>query len=404
MFRRMITSIIRRPLYSAVVILFAAVLAVVACYLHKSGIEEQKSFEASYASVPVTFRVTDLDGSKPGVILGWIVDLFDENGLDPNFAPYVDQLHVRVSYYGNCTYIFADDNGLASNGTSYLRVAGITSLYVAEELTENWGGEVCWKDGYDESILGTEEEVCLVPESMKDAQEVKAVFDTVVHKYGGEYEIITTTKTLRVAGYYVDYGNSRIYCPYSVMERMHAELGISKEIKELCAILNDNNNLASLKQTAAEWFAEPNAAGEPTPWNKFGYEYFLYALDIEDTMLHELETSMKNSMRLNKIASVVVLVLSGGAGFLTGFLVIRARKREIALMRTMGASHPAIFLELVLEQMACVAVGILAGGAAYLWQPVEKLALFGGIYFVGLTTALLVFLYKNLLTIIKEDE
>lgn len=104
------------------------------------------------------------------------------------------------------------------------------------------------------------------------------------------------------------------------------------------------------------------------------------------------------------MASAVVLALSAGAGFLTGFLVIRSRKREIVLMRTMGASQVSIYGELALEQLACIVVGILVVGSYTLWQPVGNLALFGCVYYIGLTVALPIFLRKNLLTTVKADE
>jgi hypothetical protein len=127
-------------------------------------------------------------------------------------------------------------------------------------------------------------------------------------------------------------------------------------------------------------------------------------MDIDDSMLINLEVNLKNSLRLNRLASAVVFALSAATGFLTGFLVIRSRKREISLMRTMGASHPSIFAELALEQVICIALGIGLGGSYTLWEPMQKLMLFGGIYFVGLAAALIVFLHKNLLTTMKEDE
>jgi ABC-type antimicrobial peptide transport system permease subunit len=242
-----------------------------------------------------------------------------------------------------------------------------------------------------------------MPESMKDWQQIEMTFE---HTYmsGLESKTNKTTHIFEVAGYYIDKGNSRIYCPYAVMQKIHAQLGAAKEMEEVCAVLNDNSNLPQLREAAALWFAEPNPSGEKTPWGRFDYEYYLYALDIDDYMLKNLESNMKSSMQLNSLASAAVFILSAGAGFLTGFLVIRARKREIALMRTMGASHPAIFLELALEQLLCVVGGIVVGGAVFLWQPLEQLALFGGIYFVGLSIALVIFLCKNLMTTIKEDE
>ena len=404
MIKRLFRNNIRRPLYSLAVLLFATVMTLVLCFLHKSAQDEQKSFEETFVSVPVAFRVTDLDGSKPGTVEGWITDLFTEQGMAPNLAPYVAQLYTRVSRSGTYITYTTDARDFIVKVNNPVTVAGIGSLYVAEELTENWGGQTHWYEGFDESILLTEELVCLLPESMKDMTEIELHF---THTYTvGDFETVTvnTSRTFRVAGYYVDKGNSRIYCPYPAMKQIFAELSASKDLEEVCAILNDNNSLPQLRETAAQWFAQPNPTGEKTPWGRFGYESYFYALDIDDYMLRNLETNMKNSMQLNYLASVVVFVLSAGAGFLTGFLVIRARKREISLMRTMGASHPAIFMELALEQLMCVAAGILLGGMLFAWQPVQKLLLFGGIYVVGLSIALVIFLSKNLLTTMKEDE
>ena len=396
MFKRIVRNGMRRPAYSIAVVLVTAVLTIVLCYLHRTGQEELRSYEQTFASIPVLFRVTDLDGSKPSTIPGWIADLFTDRGMQPNIAPYVGKLYSRVSRTGTQT----DEDGMTRSVT----VAGIGALYVAEELTENWGGQTFWFEGYDESILVTDQPVCLVPESMQDMQQVELQFQ---HTYSvSEHQTSTKTvnRTFQVIGYYVDQGNTTLYCPYGTMTELHAELGASKEVEEVCAVLKDNNSLPQLRQAAAEWFAEPNPSGEKTPWGRFDNEYYLYALDIDDYMLRSLESNMKSSMQLNQLASAVVFILSAGAGFLTGFLVIRARKREIALMRTLGASHGAIFLELALEQTMCVLAGIFLGGIGFLWQPMDRLGLFAGIYTAGLALALVIFLRKNLLTTIKEDE
>ena len=100
----------------------------------------------------------------------------------------------------------------------------------------------------------------------------------------------------------------------------------------------------------------------------------------------------------------MIFLLSAGAGFLTGFLLVRARKREITLMRTVGASQNKIFAEFAWEQMLCVVLGILLGGSYTLWQPFQNLILFSIIYFSGLAAALIVFLRLNLLNVMKEDE
>lgn len=394
MLKRIIKRNLRQPLKNLMVLLFAAVLSVTLCWLHRAAEEEQKSLEAAYASVPVFFKVTDLDGSKVSTlngIEGWVYDLFTERGMKPNLSPYVRDIHMRVSY---------------SKGTwqySYVDLAGITSTYVAEELTEDWGGEIHWNKGYDESCLRELEYVVIVPELLKEHETITMNF-MGSYMYGDAPKDVIFDMNFRVAGYYIDPGNTTFYCSLSAMEDIYSQMHATKPIQRLGAILNDNYQLDGLRETAASWFAEPNPTGEPTPWGRFDYDYYLYALDIDDTMLKSLESSMKNSMRMNRMASVIVFVLSAGAGFLVGFLVVRSRKREIVLMRTMGTSQVSVYLELALEQLVCIAAGILLGGGYARWQPIGQLCLFGGIYFMGLTAALVVFLRINLISVMKEEE
>lgn len=410
MLKQIYRRTLRQPAFALAVTLFAAVLSLVLCYLHRSSQEEMENYEKSYAAVPVFMKVTDLDGSRLNRfkgLEGWIVDLFTEEGFKPNLSPYVAQLHLRATISGQ--YYLTDENG------EYLRneqgkkllgeqtTTGISSTYVAEELTEGWGGKIYWKDGYDETILLSEEFVLLVPQSMKEKEEMELVFTYVIPNDGEGVEKILT-KTFQVVGYYEDPGNDRLYASFGAIDYVHAYLNKSKKIESMGAVLNDNEQLPALQEVAAKWFAEPNPLGEKTPWGRFDFEYYLYALDIDDTMLQNLSASMKNSIRVNQLASAVVFLLSAGAGFLTGFLVIRSRKKVINLMRTMGVSAAAIFAEFALEQLICVAAGIGLGGCWFLWQPMDRLGLFAGIYTAGLALALVIFLRKNLLTTIKEDE
>ena len=410
MLKQIYRRTLRQPAFALAVTLFAAVLSLVLCHLHRSAQEEMENYEKSYAAVPVFMKVTDLDGSRLNRfsgLEGWIVDLFTEEGFKPNLSPYVEQLHLRATISGQ--YYLTDENGdyiRDERGDKLLAdqtTTGISSTYVAEELTEGWGGKIYWKEGCDESILLSEEFVLLVPESLKEKQEMELVFTYVIPNDGNGKDMMLT-KTFQVVGYYEDPGNDRLYAPFSAIDYVHAYLHKSKKIESMGAVLNDNDQLSALREVAAKWFAEPNPLGEKTPWGRFDFEYYLYALDIDDTMLQNLSASMKNSIQVNQLASMVVFILSAGAGFLTGFLVIRSRKKVINLMRTMGVSTAAIFAEFALEQLLCVAVGIGLGGCYFLWQPMGRLALFGGIYTAGLSLALVIFLRKNLLTTIKEDE
>ena len=395
MLKKLIKSNLRRPFAGIAMVLFAAALTVALCYLHQTGEEERKSYEASFASTPVFFKITDFDGSvvkDADGIAGWMAELFTEDGLTPNLAPFVGELHVRVAFPE------------AQYGRDTVTVTGITSTRMAEELTAGWGGSIAWLEGYDEEVFLTDEWVCVLPAALEGTESVTLTFNYVIPSDRMPPKKVSHTQSFSVVGYYTDPGNSRFYVPYPAMEWLYAKLGASKLIEGIGAILKDNNDLPALREEMSYWFASPNPAGEKTPWGKFDFDYYFYALDIDDNLLNTLTADLQSRLLLNRFAATAVLLMAAGASFLTGFLVIRSRKRELSLMRTLGASQKEIFLELFLEQGVRVLLGIFAGGWFFRWQAVVQLSLFCGISLAGLALALAIFLRANLLSTMKEDD
>ncbi len=409
MIKRIIRRGTREPLPCIGVILFAAILTGILCFLQRSREEEQRNFEKTYRSVPVEVEITSLSGNRLGesdVIEGYMVDLFFEDSwFTPNFSDLVEDVQLRMSH--TAALLDGTENGMGEDhGKTQLskRVVGISSTKVAEELTPEYGGNIEWLPGYGEDVLGSQELVCIVPADFPETDTVELCFvyvermnleKPIRHEYHG---------TFTVVGRYYDDGNKRLYCPYSTLESIYEELQEPRRIQNLLCKLKSNDDLALLRETAANWFAEPNPMGEPTEWGKYGYAYYPFALDIRDSLLKSLVSDMQSSMTVNRVTAILVLLLSAGAGFLTGFLVIRARKREIALMRVLGSSNPGICAELAAEQIVCVLLGVLIGGGYARWKPMAQLCLFSGLYIAGLTAALVIFMRANLLTTIKEDE
>ena len=408
MIKRILRRSAREPITCIAAILFAAILTVILCYLHQSQKTEQQNYENTFHSIPVEFEITKLNGNRldeSAHIDGYMADLFFENSVfEPNFSELVSDVQVRMSHSG--TLIEEQEENTTANEAAETqkitkRLVGITSVKVAEELTPEFGGMIEWYDGYDESIFGSDQFVCVVPSNYIDIDEVVLSFN---YRADGETRDREYTCSFVVAGRYTDEGNNKLYCPYTTMEHIYSKLSEPKKVQYLMGKLSNNDNLELLHEIASNWFAEPNPMGDPTPWEKYGYEYYPFAMDIKDSLLKSLVSDMQNSMTINRIAAALVFVLSAGAGFLTGFLVIRSRKREIALMRTLGTSNRIVCMELEIEQILCVAAGVIIGGSYSLWEPLEQLCLFAGIYIAGLTAALLVFIRANLLATMKEDE
>ena len=397
-----------RPLPALAVLLFAVVISFALCGLQRSNDAERESYEASYQATTVPFSVTNLYGeeiTEGRAIRGWIADAFIGMGVsEPYLAEYVKNLKMELTRSINGEY-------------AGYTLAGIPSAVATSLLDRARGGKVTWFDGYDESILErTFEEgdlFCVIPSTLYETlepgtKELKVEFfdyNRGERLLDGSYRYKSVHRTLVIAGSYASLKQEyTIYCPYGVVRRVAGELDFSTDVMSISGVLRDNYRLEEFREVAANWFAVPNANGEKTPWNRWGYEYYLYALDIDDTVLQRVTRNYQISLFINKMSSMLVLAFCTAAGFFIGFLMVRARKREIGLMRTLGGSNFHIYLGFVAEQLLCVGAGIALGGALMKFNAPKQLALFALVYFVGLSAALVVFLHKNLLSSMKEDE
>ncbi len=387
----------RAPVPALGVLLFAVILSVVLCTLEKSTKEEVRKYEETFSTIPVTFSVSNLSGTKLSDldIPYYFLYPFQRGGV---LWEYVSDLELVVERR-------------TEDGLNLL--VGITSLALSPELSPDNGTTITWKDGYDESVFATGEGVCLIPEDMdtfideKTGEECVSLSFVEKKSTNGESYDLNYTCKLKVAGTYSG-GDERkaVYCPYEVCILVYYRIAGNIKFQAIQATLKDNHDLEALREAKWAWFAEPNPLGNATVWEdgEYGYKYYPFALDINDDLLQWAKSTMESSIATNRICAVLVLILSAGAGMLIGFLMVRSRKREIALLRTMGTPLHSIFLGFALEQMMCFCLGIALGGAYNRWQPSDQLWLLTGIFFLGLTAALLIFLGKNLMTTIKEDE
>jgi len=297
---------------------------------------------------------------------------------------------------------------------------GITSLSCHKELLPDYGCTITWKEGYDESIFLGKNQVCIIPESMAEEYDngngsAELSFSRTTRSYeliDGKYQLVDKVLnyqcTIKIVGTYTAGDEKSIFCPFSIVTQVRRELQSEQNILYLSATLSDNSRLEEFREKASYCFAEPSLDDEKIRWSCFAndtyHEYYDYALDINDDNLFDLSAILEKSIKFNRTVTVFVVILSVVSGFLVGFLMIRRRKRDIMLMRTVGESTFSLYVGFVIEQMICVLLGIIVGGAYYMWNPIKNLALFALLYFVGLTLSLVVFMNTKLIKNLKEDE
>ena len=389
------------PLYTWAVTLMSLVISLVLCSLHASNEKELENFQTTRRNIPITVTVTNLQGDQAtGLNLaGWVKNIFSGN-LDWGLTDYLTD--IRIEFSQPITTI----NGQ----TADRNLQSIKSISCAPELLPLTDSTVLWHDGFDATIFEGNDPVCIVPaDYTADAdpttpeQEVALYFSrteltrdsmgAVVDSRTYEYEC-----SLKVVGSYVSSLKiSDIYCPYSIGDNVNVKLATTQTLDSASATLKDNDQLEEFRAFAARFFEEPNP-------NAISGLKESYALKIDVDDLEKAEAVLNNSITINRLSTLLVFLLTACSGFFVGFLMIRGRKKEILLMRTLGKPNASVYQDFALEQMGYLILGTLVGGSVFMWKPITRLALFVLIYFVGLTTALLIFLNSKLITGMKEDE
>lgn len=390
----------RKPIPAVAIMLFAAILSMILCGLHEANEAEKRNYEEMYRTVPVYITATDITGTRATGLDArkWVYNIFTSAY---EIGDYLTDICIKMS---------ADIDGATLNGQSIScnKLTGITSLRADSSLFQHGDNVIKWNDGYDESVLCGQELVCILPDELVSeiADEKLSVvlsFSSVAYTEGQVSETWDYKCTLSVVGSHSLSGNV-IYCPFDVVKTVYTRLDDPWHIDAISGTMSDNYKINEMWTAAEDWFVKPNPAGVKTPWDYSWYSYYPYALKVDDSQLVAAAETLGNSIQVNKICTLVVFTLSAAASFFIGLLIIRSRKREIALMRTMGTPNRTIYKSFAVEQMICAVLGTLLGGSYFLWKPIERLVAFVVIYFVGLSIALLIFLHTNLLTTIKEDE
>ncbi len=401
MFTKLKNRFVRAFGFCGSVILLAAVLSGALCGLNAANISAERQYEDVRKNTPIKLIVTNLNDTNrdylaaPNFIYRVFTNEYEANSL----VSYVKNVQMKSSLKFSSAKAFETEHGGI--------LAGITDLDISGQLMQGSMELVTWLPGYDSSLLLGKDYLCIVPESWipegTDLTQPHAISSVFTHSDPTLLSPNIVERDIQIVGTHKGPENY-VYCPLRTVLYLCMNLSKSFELDRVQATLIDNDQLPEVRERAKAWFAEPNSTGERTPWQYTFYFYYTHAMVFDDYQVQTAARTLKLSVMTNEICAWLIFILSACASFFVGFLIIRSRKKEIALMRTLGTPGWRIFLELVLEQLLCLAVGIALGGGLFLWQPAARIGIFAGVYGLSLVLSLILFLNTNLLSNLKEAE
>ena len=196
-----------------------------------------------------------------------------------------------------------------------------------------------WQEGFDASLFGGDDPVCVAPRSTG-----LDLGDTVIFPLKRDSAEVLE---LAVVGLYGGGGGGiqNFYCPLASLRNAYQGAGLSFNYSGLNLIFADLANLETFKMAMLK---EELHTGEAQ-------------LRIDDITMQQTTGQLKQQIALLEGLLPVLLVLVAAIGFGLSFLLLRGRKKEAAVLRSLGMRRSAVFTVLLGETALQAVIGCLLG-------------------------------------------
>ena len=202
------------------------------------------------------------------------------------------------------------------------------------------GAKVELYEGWDESILATDQRVCLIP-----IEEVEMWSD-------GKVQVMRAdgySQELTIIGTITNGPGSVYYTPLNLS--WDGEVRVITLIESCSFNIRDNARLDEIKAALYEVFMEPKLSNDLSTG---------YGLIVNDESYLATLDEINSNISMLRILLPVLMVLVGCIGFFASYMTTRSRQKEFAVMRCLGMNQRKIFAIVFFEQTV---LALLGGGA-----------------------------------------
>lgn len=251
---------------------------------------------------------------------------------------YIDEEHIRLFTDSVLSEYVTDINLRYQSGN----IIGITSMQSDERLDPTVGSYIEWREGYDEGIFRTADPVCVVSFDTGEYEyyELEGWFDFSVG------EMVFFEEELEIAGRVYGAGDV-MFVPFWML----CDLSGNVMSDTLTATIADNRRIEEFAASARSFFVAAGTVDESIP-----YSLTIYNGEYNTT----IEELTQNILLIN-IVTPFIYAISVLVGFIAGYILIRRRKPEFAVMRSIGVRRGGLVTAILCEQAILCLGGAVVG-------------------------------------------
>ena len=345
----------RRNVKSALITLvsFLAVLMVI-LFIQQSVHSRQKTLESMAVSSEIRGDIADTFGNQTDLLK-----------MDPKYpmlfirnesiAQLVDEVSVQTTF--RCTI----------NGDNKKLIA-ITGERADQTLY--YDGSVFYDEGYDASIWLTSERVCVISPEMETACYEGEDGGTYLDVIGVVFnpalgENVEVPITMQVIGEAVS--QNKVFCPYLMLQDICDERpDVPFWADALAFTVKDNTRLDELRAQLDPYFGDSDIqnAGE-------GYNTVI----IKDAEYLKLMHEAQKNLEIMAFLQPILYLCALGAGIMLVVMQMRSRKKEMAVIRSLGAGRFRVMAQTILEYaVICLPVTLFA---LLVWRELSPMTVIG---------------------------
>jgi hypothetical protein len=277
-------------------------------------------------------------------------------------------------------------------------MTGITNIGADDALGPETGTVIAFFEGYDESVFGTEDLVCVVSADLLGFAEDGVLNVTVLSRmrHVPRYRV---SAGLTVIGTVSGADNGVVYGPFWTVSNFGSRSDRNPPYTDRLSMTVANNRVLSrFKQMATLSFSRVRPIYDPRP----------FAMMVYDSEFYETIEPLWQNIILIDIATPFVYAISVCVGFVASILLTRRRKPEFAVMRSVGVHKRDIFFGALAEQAALSAAGAALGcaliAAAWGYLSLTRPAVFLACFLLGAVISSIKAAGTDVLKILRDKE